>query len=184
MVTRRRPSPPGETAEASYGGPAPRLPGEQRSRHHPEDNRQRQLDAVRGCERTALARTGLPPLSTPHPFAGPAAPPSPPVLPAHGPAAPSGAPPTLHPAVPWDELVGSAKESVRQTWFPMVGRMIGLDDSMMRTLSATDGTGPQPPSPRGAKTPPAVRSRDDRPRQQPAAAPPTARTPLPARHDW
>jgi 4'-phosphopantetheinyl transferase EntD len=155
MVTRRRPSPPGRSAEASYGGPAPRLSGEQRAPHPLQDSRQRQLEAVRGCARTALARAGLPPLPTPHPFATSAAPP---------PRAPAPAAP--QPPVPWDALVDSAKESVRLTWFPMVGRMIGLDDSMLRPLPAPDGTAARTAPARGARTPP------------------TERTPRSARHDW
>lgn len=155
-VVTRRSSPPGETAEALCDGPLPRA-HEQRRRQDSEETRQRLLDVVRGCARIALARAGPPPLSAPHPSADLAAHSSlstgPAGATAHAAAGSSDAPRIVHPAVPWAELVGSAKESVRQTWLPMVGRMIGLDDSAVRAVSVADGTGPRPPSERLAKAP-------------------------------
>ncbi|WP_217170948.1 hypothetical protein [Streptomyces sp. AC512_CC834] len=106
-----------ETARAAHDG-GPLRVYEQRVRYAPEESRQRRLDAVRSCAHIALARAGTPPLAALPPAVGR-----------------PDAPRTVHTAVSWDELVGSAQESVRQTWLPMVGRMIGLDDSAVRAVS-------------------------------------------------
>ncbi|MEV5432952.1 hypothetical protein [Streptomyces sp. NPDC052701] len=36
-----------------------------------------------------------------------------------------------HTAMPWGDLVGSAQVSVRLTWSPLVGRLIGIDDGVL-----------------------------------------------------
>ncbi|MFE0419500.1 hypothetical protein [Streptomyces tendae] len=117
-----------------------------RVRYGPQESRQRLLDAVRSCAHVALARATVPSMPTPSPTAA-----------APAPAGRPDAPRIVPPAVPWDELVDSAQESVRQTWLPMVGRLIGLDDSAVRALSADDSR-PGPPARGPAQTPAAAAS--------------------------
>ncbi|MFH8447303.1 hypothetical protein ACH4D3_39695 [Streptomyces sp. NPDC018026] len=116
-----------------------------RVRYGPQESRQRRLDAVRSCAHVALARAAAPSMPSPSPTAVPA------------PAGRPDAPRIVPTAVPWDELVDSAQASVRQTWLPMVGRLIGLDDSAVRALSADDSW-PGPPVRGPARTPAAAAS--------------------------
>ncbi|CAO5237865.1 4'-phosphopantetheinyl transferase family protein [Frankia sp. AgKG'84/4] len=85
------------------------------------------------------------------------------------------------PAVRWDRLLFSAKESVYKAWFPLAQRWLGFEDAELVIDPGTAPTGPAPTPPGWASPTLQAGSSPPQPHDRPAPAPLRARGTFEAR---